>query len=172
MEPIATTGDAGASAAQSEAPAPPISARLPARGIARILASIADACLPSGGAIPAGAAETDVAARILDFLAAGPGFMRLGVTLQVLFVEVSPPLLGIALRRFSSLDRPARVRVLRRLERSRIYELRTLFLGLKLFCFLMWGEHRLVARSVGSDVACVSDMLDVRPPPPEVELPA
>ena len=110
----------------------------------RILDAFVDALLPAGSWCPSGR-DSLVSSRLERYMAGFPPLARRAFPLMLWAVELFPLGLGPLPRRFSSLAREDRTRVLERLESHRVYPLRAAFMGLKLVSSILHCEEETIA---------------------------
>jgi hypothetical protein len=121
----------------------------------RILRAFVDAMIPPAddGLGPSGL-EARVPAKLEGFLEALPPLTRRLFPFALWVVELYPLALGPRAAVFSSLSRRERTRVLVRLEHHVLYPIRSAYYAIKIFTFLIWAEHPVVARATGWGVHC------------------
>ena len=115
----------------------------------RTLGAICEAMAPGIDGLPAAEREVAVAAPVAEFLRAVPPHFLTQLRIALRAFEWLPfP------RRFSRLDQPARERVLRRLDDSRLPLKHDLLLVAKLFSTLGYAVAPEVEAKVGNRIAC------------------
>lgn len=115
-----------------------------------VIQACAEVLIPAGGAIPVSGVEAGVVAYFDNVLARVPVTTRLLLRALIRFVEVSPWVYGPFKTRMSRLAPEHRARVLRSLMNSRIYLLRTAFLGLRTVLTIAYFGSDEVNRSIGA----------------------
>ncbi|MBI4575518.1 MAG: hypothetical protein HY722_04555 [Planctomycetes bacterium] len=139
-------------------PPPPGSctARRLTRHERRVLEAVAEAFIPSGGALghPAGAAEAGVAGRVERFFLDAPAAHWWGLRAALCAVDLlaigwsDPP------ATLKNLTPRGRERVLVALGHHPFYPVRQLFFFLKLMCCMQYYEHPEVAAHLGATWPC------------------
>jgi len=118
-------------------PAAPPDLRLFEPGQAQVLAAVAEAFVPPGGAFPAGASDVGLVARIDAFLAEADPELAEGLRGGLLLLEWAGPLAAGRFGRFSRLGAGDRAAVIAALPR-RLDALRQLYAGLKQLCLFLF----------------------------------
>jgi hypothetical protein len=116
---------------------------------ASIFACFTDAVVAPEPVLPP-VSQTDAVASFDDWMSRSPRLNRLGMRALLYMLELSPFLIGSGTR-LRRLDRPARARWLKAIERAPRAELRLVFKLMKGAAQLSyWGDDRLL-REVGYD---------------------
>ncbi|MCU0691226.1 MAG: hypothetical protein MUF54_07490 [Polyangiaceae bacterium] len=116
----------------------------------RILAACAEVLLPAGGAIPISGMEAGVVDYFEGMMGRVPLATRVLLRAMLQLVEFSPMFYGPLKGPISSLAERDRSRVLRGLMNSRVYVLRTAFLGLRTVLTIAYFGNPEVSRSIGA----------------------
>ena len=115
-----------------------------------VIEACAEVLLPQGGAIPLSGIDAGVVPYFDDVLARVPTTTRMLLRALIHFVEVSPWVYGPFKARMSRLAPEHRAKVLRALMDSRLYLLRTAFLGLRTVLTIAYFGSEEVNRSIGA----------------------
>lgn len=133
-----------------ELPAAPPDLRLFEPGQGQVLAAVAEAFVPRGGAFPAGASDVGLVARIDAFLAEADPEVAEGLRGGLLLLEWAAPLAAGRFGRFSRLDAEGRAAVIAALPR-RFDAFRQLYAGLKVLCLFLFYATPTGWRGAGYD---------------------
>lgn len=120
------------------------------RGEREIVAACAEVLLPAGGAIPLSGMDAGVLDYFDDVLARIPATTRFLLRALIQFVEHSPTIYGPFKKRVTRLSAKDRSKVLEGLANSRLYLLRTAFLGLRTVLTIAYFGNDEVNRTVGA----------------------
>jgi hypothetical protein len=115
-----------------------------------IVAACAEVLLPAGGAIPLSGMDAGVVDYFDDVLARIPVTTRFLLRALIQFVEHSPAFYGPFKKRVTRLSAEDRSKVLQGLANSRLYLLRTAFLGLRTVLTIAYFGNDEVNRAVGA----------------------
>ena len=115
-----------------------------------VIQACAEVLLPQGGAIPLSGMDAGVLPYFDNVLARVPMTTRVLLRALIHFVEFSPWLYGPFKTRTSRLAPRHREKVLRTLMNSRLYLLRTAFLGLRTVLTIAYFGSEEVNRSIGA----------------------
>ncbi len=115
-----------------------------------VIVACAEVLLPAGGAIPVSGLDAGVVPYVDSMIGRVPTSTRLLLRAMIHFVEFSPWAYGPFKTRMSKLGREDRERVLRILMDSRIYLVRTAFLGLRTVLTIAYFGSEEVNRSIGA----------------------
>lgn len=116
----------------------------------KIVAACAEVLLPAGGAIPVSGIEAGVVDYFDDVMARIPFTTRFLLRALLQFVERSPALYGPYRKPMTKLSPEKRSKVLGGLMNSRLYLLRTAFLGLRTVLTIAYFGSEEVNRAVGA----------------------
>lgn len=116
----------------------------------RIVAACAEVLLPAGGAIPISGNDAGVVEYFDDVMARIPLTTRLLLRALLQFVEHSPTLYGPLKKPVTKLGLDDRRKVILGLANSRLYLLRTAFLGLRTVLTIAYFGNEEVNRTVGA----------------------
>ncbi len=115
-----------------------------------VIEACAEVLLPPGGAIPQSGIDAGVVRYVDDMMAGAPATTRLLLRVLIQIVEHSPLVYGPFKASMSRLGPGHRARVLRALMTSRLYLLRTAFLGLRTVLTIAYFGSEEVNRSIGA----------------------
>lgn len=115
-----------------------------------IVAACAEVLLPAGGAIPLSGLDAGVVDYFDDVMARIPVTTRFLLRALLQFVEHSPTVYGPFKKPVTKLGLDERRKVIQGLANSRLYLLRTAFLGLRTVLTIAYFGNEEVNRSVGA----------------------